>query len=129
MFLIVVAAFSIVSNGIMLVLERGARWQSSSRWEPPTVQVQRIFVLLGLYMGGCWGRRSGCSPGAGVLGLDHFGLPLDTDVYYITKLPVNVNWGALWCCSHRCSCRFTATLYPARLAAQLRPVDGLRDAP
>ena len=59
--------------------------------------------------------------------LDHFGLPLDTDVYYITKLPVNVNPRELLAVLFASLLlSLLATLYPARLAAQLRPVDGLR---
>ena len=126
-FIIVVAAFSIVSNGIMLVLEKGREVAILKSMGASDGAVQRIFVLLGLYMG-VLGTTFGVLTGCGVCwALDHFGLPLDTDVYYITKLPVNVNPGELLAVLFASlMLSLLATLYPARLAAQLRPVDGLR---
>lgn len=126
-FIIVVAAFSIVSNGIMLVLEKGREVAILKSMGASDGSVQRIFVLLGLYMG-VLGTTFGVLTGCGVCwALDHFGLPLDTDVYYITKLPVNVNAGELLAVLFASLLlSLLATLYPARLAAQLRPVDGLR---
>ncbi len=126
-FIIVVAAFSIVSNGIMLVLEKGREVAILKSMGASDGAVQRIFVLLGLYMG-VLGTTFGVLTGCGVCwALDHFGLPLDTDVYYITKLPVNVNAGELLAVLFASLLlSLLATLYPARLAAQLRPVDGLR---
>jgi len=126
-FIIVVAAFSIVSNGIMLVLEKGREVAILKSMGASDGSVQRIFVLLGLYMG-VLGTTFGVLTGCGVCwALDHFGLPLDTDVYYITKLPVNVNPGELLAVLFASlMLSLLATLYPARLAAQLRPVDGLR---
>ena len=126
-FIIVVAAFSIVSNGIMLVLEKGREVAILKSMGASDGSVQRIFVLLGLYMG-VLGTTFGVLTGCGVCwALDHFGLPLDTDVYYITKLPVNVNPGELLAVLFASLLlSLLATLYPARLAAQLRPVDGLR---
>ena len=126
-FIIVVAAFSIVSNGIMLVLEKGREVAILKSMGASDGAVQRIFVLLGLYMG-LLGTTFGVLTGCGVCwALDHFGLPLDTDVYYITKLPVNVNPGELLAVLFASlMLSLLATLYPARLAAQLRPVDGLR---
>jgi lipoprotein-releasing system permease protein len=126
-FIIVVAAFSIVSNGIMLVLEKGREVAILKSMGASDRAIQRIFVLLGLYMG-VLGTTFGVLTGCAVCwALDHFGLPLDTDVYYITKLPVNVNPAellAVLLASLLLS--LLATLYPARLAAQLRPVQGLR---
>ena len=126
-FIIVVAAFSIVSNGIMLVLEKGREVAILKSMGASNGSVQRIFVLLGLYMG-VLGTTFGVLTGCAVCwALDHFGLPLDTDVYYITKLPVNVNPGELLAVLFASLLlSLLATLYPARLAAQLRPVDGLR---
>jgi lipoprotein-releasing system permease protein len=59
--------------------------------------------------------------------LSWFGVRLDPDVYYIDRLPVNVNGtdyamvaaAALLICT-------IATIYPARAASKLSPVDGLR---
>ena len=59
--------------------------------------------------------------------LKRYRFPLDTDVYYLDTLPVVVQYdtvvlvvvAAVLIC-------FLATLYPATLAANIHPVDGLR---
>ena len=73
------------------------------------------------------GLRRGARALALCTGLSWFGLRLDPDVYYIDRLPMNVNAGdfatvalaALIICT-------LSTLYPAKAASELRPVDGLR---
>ena len=82
---------------------------------------------MGAYVGGV-GISAGIATGiAACLALRHWGLTLDTDVYYIAKLPVQmslVEIGAVFLASM--SIALGATLYPALVAARLRPVDGLR---
>lgn len=126
-FIILVAASSIVSNGIMLVLEKGReiailKSMGASNWA-----VLRIFLWHGLSMG-VLGTLLGALAGYAVCwAFDRYGLPLDTDVYYITKLPVKVNPSELLAVvGAALSLSLGATLYPAWLAARLRPVDGLR---
>jgi lipoprotein-releasing system permease protein len=61
------------------------------------------------------------------LSLSRSGVRLDPDVYYIDRLPVAVNpsdyvavaLAALLICT-------ISTIYPARAASTLRPVEGLR---
>lgn len=126
-FIILVAAFSIVSNGIMLVLKKGRDVAILKSMGASDGAVLRVFVLLGLYMG-MLGTTAGVLVGCAVCAaFDRFGLPLDTDVYYITKLPVKVNpteLAVVLVASLMLS--LLATLYPAWLAARLRPVEGLR---
>jgi lipoprotein-releasing system permease protein len=126
-FIILVAAFSIVSNGIMLVLKKGKDVAILKSMGASDGAVLRVFVLLGLYMG-MLGTTAGVLVGCAVCAaFDRFGLPLDTDVYYITKLPVKVNpteLAVVLVASLVLS--LLATLYPAWLAARLRPVEGLR---
>lgn len=126
-FIILVAAFSIVSNGIMLVLKKGRDVAILKSMGASDGAVLRVFVLLGLYMG-MLGTTAGVLVGCAVCAaFDRFGLPLDTDVYYITKLPVKVNpteLAVVLVASLLLS--LLATLYPAWLAARLRPVEGLR---
>ena len=59
--------------------------------------------------------------------VDQPGITLDTDVYYIAKLPVQMSpWeiGSVFLAAM--SIALVATLYPALLAGRLRPVEGLR---
>ena len=59
--------------------------------------------------------------------LRNYEFPLDTDVYYVDTLPVVVQYDtvAVVAAVAVLIC-FLATLYPATIAARIRPVDGLR---
>ncbi|PSM30916.1 FtsX-like permease family protein [Haliangium sp. UPWRP_2] len=126
-FIILVAASSIVSNGIMLVLEKGREVAILKSMGASNFAVLRIFLWHGLSMG-VLGTMLGALAGYAVCwAFDRYGLPLDTDVYYITKLPVKVNPSELLAVvGAALALSLGATLYPAWLAARLRPVDGLR---
>ena len=126
-FIILVAASSIVSNGIMLVLEKGREIAILKSMGASNGAVLRIFLWHGLSMG-VLGTLLGALAGCAVCwAFDRYGLPLDTEVYYITKLPVKVNPSELLAVvGAALSLSLGATLYPAWLAARLRPVDGLR---
>mgnify|MGYP000355452564 CR=1 FL=1 len=126
-FIILVAASSIVSNGIMLVLEKGREIAILKSMGASNFAVLRIFLWHGLSMG-VLGTLLGALAGYAVCwAFDRYGLPLDTDVYYITKLPVKVNPSELLAVvGAALALSLGATLYPAWLAARLRPVDGLR---
>ncbi|MBL9041605.1 MAG: ABC transporter permease [Myxococcales bacterium] len=126
-FIILVAAFSIVSNGIMLVMEKGKEVAILKSMGASDRAVLRVFVLLGAYMG-LVGTTAGVLTGVATCWVfDRFGLPLDTDVYYITKLPVKVSPGELSSVLlASLVLTLLATLYPAWQAARLRPVDALR---
>jgi lipoprotein-releasing system permease protein len=64
---------------------------------------------------------------AACLGLSWIGIRLDPDVYYIDRLPVNVDAMDYLMVSIAAMVICTiATIYPAVTAARVRPVDGLR---
>lgn len=128
-FIILVAAFSIIANGTMLVIEKGREVAILKSMGASDRSVLGTFMLLGLFIGGI-GTVSGIAVGVATCwALGRFGLPLDPDVYYITSLPVQMNpyeiatvfFAAL-------AIALLATLYPAWMAARLHPVDGLREA-
>jgi len=56
-----------------------------------------------------------------------FGIGLDPDVYYITNLPVHVEPIEIALVGIAAlGLSYLATIYPALLAARLKPVEGLR---
>jgi lipoprotein-releasing system permease protein len=126
-FIALVASFSIVSNLIMMVTEKGREVAILKSMGASDGGILRVFFAEGLYIG-LVGLALGLLLGIGTCVLiGRFGLPLDPDVYYIQKLPVvmrvseigSVAAAALGLCC-------LATLYPAFLASRMRPVDGLR---
>jgi lipoprotein-releasing system permease protein len=126
-FIALVASFSIVSNLIMLVTEKGREVAILKSMGARDGAILRVFFAEGLYIG-ILGLALGMALGiGGCLLISRWGLPLDPDVYYIQKLPVvmrtweiaSVALAALGLCC-------LATLYPALMASRMRPVDGLR---
>lgn len=126
-FIALVASFSIISNLIMMVTEKGREVAILKAMGASDGAILRIFFAEGFYIG-LLGLAVGVA--SGILGCElirRYGLPLPTDVYYIDQLPVVMRAGEiasvaalalLLCC--------LATAYPAMLASRLRPAEGLR---
>ena len=126
-FIALVASFSIVSTLIMMATEKAREVAILKAMGAEDGAVQRVFVAEVIYIG-LIGLIVGVATGiAGCLLIKRYGLPLPTDVYYITQLPVVMRTGeiATVAASALVLC-FLATVYPAWLAARMRPVDGLR---
>lgn len=125
--IIIVASFSIISNLIMVVVEKAREIATLKSLGASDWAIMRIFVAEGVFIG-LLGTLFGLVFGIGAcLGLKYFGLPLDSDVYYIDRLPVSMSaWsiGAVALAGILIS--VVATLYPAYIGARLRPIDGLR---
>src|SRR5262249_3965328 len=124
---IAVASFCIICTLLLMVTEKGKEIAILKALGTSDRAVMTIFMLEGVIIGGI-GTVFGVGTAlATCLGLSWFGVRLDPDVYYIDRLPVNVNGSdylmvaiaAFVICS-------IATIYPARTASKLSPVDGLR---
>jgi lipoprotein-releasing system permease protein len=75
-----------------------------------------IGTALGITTGlaGCWAAK-------------RFGLPLNPDVYYIDKMPIHVDpLSVAAAASAGILISIAATLYPAVVAARVRPAAGMR---
>ncbi|MBI2890474.1 MAG: lipoprotein-releasing ABC transporter permease subunit [Nitrospirae bacterium] len=126
--IIVVASFGIVATLVMMVMEKGRDVAILRAMGATARMVSRIFVWQGLLIG-VTGTGLGLAGGYALcLLLKQFQfVHLPADVYYITTLPVNmqplvfgiVGVSALVIC-------LAATLYPARAARRLDPVEALR---
>jgi lipoprotein-releasing system permease protein len=124
---IIVASFCIVSTLLLMMAEKSKEIAILKALGATDGAILRTFMTEGVIIGGI-GTVLGVSTGLALCtGLSWFGLRLDPDVYYIDRLPINVSaldygivtLAALTICT-------IATIFPAKQASQLRPVDGLR---
>ncbi|MFH0901245.1 MAG: FtsX-like permease family protein [Pseudomonadota bacterium] len=126
--IILVASFSIVSNLIMVVVEKSREIAIMKSMGATNGGVMRVFMFEGLYVGAL-GTSFGLVVGIGTCwALGRFGLPLDPRVYYIDRLPIASDPMAIAAIALAgLALSFVATVYPSYMAARLKPVEGLRD--
>lgn len=126
-FIILVASFSIIAMLIMIVLEKKRDISVLKSMGVPDGGIMRIFIYQGVVIGAI-----GAAIGL-VLGLTicylliEFGFPLNSEVYYIATLPVDIDpveVALVVLCTIFIS--LVATIYPSWQAANLPPVEGLR---
>ena len=124
---IIVASFCILCTLLLMVTEKGKEIAILKALGASDLAILRVFMVEGMIIGGV-GTMFGVAVGyATCYGLSWFGVRIDPDVYYIDRLPIAVNpWdfaavtaAALLICA-------LSTLYPARAASKLLPVEGLR---
>ena len=123
-----VAAFGIVSSLIMMVMEKTKDIAILKAMGASPASIRRIFTLEGLIVGFC-GTLFGLVAGLGLCGLlaRYKFIELPKDVYPLSTLPVQVEPAMV---TLVCLCAvlisLVATLYPARTAGRLDPVEALR---
>jgi lipoprotein-releasing system permease protein len=124
---ILVASFSIVGNLIMVVVEKGREIALLKTLGASDVGVMQLFAIQGLMIG-LIGTALGIATGlAGCWAAKRFGLPLNPDVYYIDKMPIHVDpMSVAAAASAGILISIAATLYPAVVAARVRPAAGMR---
>jgi lipoprotein-releasing system permease protein len=126
--IILVAAFNIASSLIMMVMEKTKDIAILKAMGATDQSIRRIFVFKGMTIG-VIGTSLGVALGFVLCKLlEHYKfIELPGDVYYITKLPVllktfdvvSIATASLIIC-------FLATLYPAKQASGLNPVEAIR---
>ena len=124
---IFMASLLILVALIMVVLEKGKEIAILKSMGATDASIMRIFVTYGLTIG-IAGSILGVLLGVGLCSaLGYFGIGLDPQVYYITNLPVKINWyEVLFVGISVIIVSFLATIPPAKYAAGLKPVEGLR---
>ncbi len=125
--IILVASFSIIGNLIMVVVEKSKEIALLKTLGASDIGVMRVFVMQGFFIGLC-GTLAGLAEGLLIcLACQRWGFPINPDVYYIDKLPIQIeplSVAAIAAAGLVISA--VATLYPALVAARLRPAVGLR---
>ncbi len=124
---ILVASFCIVGTLTLMVQEKGREVAVLKAMGAADRTIVSIFVLEGTLIG-VFGSLLGLALGyVACFAMEHFGVRLNPEVYYIDRLPVHtdgseflaVGIAAVLVC-------LIVTIYPAQLASRLRPVDALR---
>ncbi|MBM4282761.1 MAG: ABC transporter permease [Deltaproteobacteria bacterium] len=126
-FIVIVASFLIAAVVIVFVIEKSKEISILKTMGATDTSIMKIFVTYGITVGGL-GTVVGIAGGIGVCWMiKTFGIGLDPDVYYITNLPVHVEPIEIALVGIAAlGLSYLATIYPALLAARLKPVEGLR---
>jgi lipoprotein-releasing system permease protein len=124
---ILVASFSIVGNLIMVVVEKGREIALLKTLGASDVGIMQLFSMQGLMIG-LIGTVLGVATGLFVCWLlDQYGFPINPDVYYIERLPVEVDpQSVVASAAAGILISIAATLYPSLLGARVRPAAGMR---
>jgi len=126
--IVFVAAFNIVSTLVMVVVNRTKEIGILKAMGLTRKDTLRAFMLQGLWIG-VIGTVAGL-----VLGLvlavliERYGLiPIPPDVYFVDRLPVSLSpWDVVWIAGVALLISALATIYPARQASGLEPVEAIR---
>ena len=124
---IAVASFCIICTLLLMVTEKSKEIAILKAIGASDGAILRIFMGEGLLIGGI-GTVFGVFTGlVSCLGLLWFGVRLDPEVYYVDRLPIEVNPSDyLLVALSALLITILATIYPALAASRLRPVEGIR---
>jgi lipoprotein-releasing system permease protein len=124
---IAVASFCIICTLLLMVTEKSKEISILKSIGSSDHHILRLFIAEGLISGGI-GTVFGVVVGwALAKGLQLSGFRLSPDVYYVDRLPIEVNWSDYVTVAISALVITTiATIYPAIAASRLRPVEGIR---
>ncbi|HYW51117.1 MAG TPA: ABC transporter permease [Gemmatimonadaceae bacterium] len=126
--IVLVAAFNIVSTLTMVVTDKTREIGILKAMGMPSATIRRIFLWQGAAIG-LVGTLLGVALGlAGAWALSRFKLiALDPQVYFIDRLPIEIAVGdVLFIIAASLGIAMLATLWPARQASRLFPVEAIR---
>lgn len=124
----IVAALNILITLIMMVMEKNRDIAVLMSMGAKHRQIRRIFMLQGVLIGAV-GTAIGLILGYSLSILaDHYRwLRLNEDVYSLSYVPFNPRWeDAIWIAAAAIFVSLIATLYPAKAATAIAPVEALR---
>ncbi|RLB44283.1 MAG: lipoprotein-releasing ABC transporter permease subunit [Deltaproteobacteria bacterium] len=126
--IVLVGALNIISTLIMLVMEKTREVAILRAMGASARSIMAIFVFQGVFVG-ILGTVAGLFSGLGLCELlaRYKFIKLPSDVYYISTLPVQVQWGdVIMVALAALGISFLATLYPSWHASKVNPVEALR---
>lgn len=126
--IVLVAALNILITLIMMVMEKYRDIAVLMSMGARQAQIRRIFVYQGLLIG-VVGTTIGLFLGhtLSFLADRHRWLRLDEEVYALSYVPFDPRWiDSLWIAGMALGISLLATIYPARSASRIAPVEALR---
>jgi lipoprotein-releasing system permease protein len=123
-----VAALNILITLIMMVMEKNRDIAVLMSMGAKARQIRKIFVLQGVMIGAV-GTVIGLILGYSLsfLADRYHWVPLNAEVYSVGYVPFNARWqDGIWIAAAAIFVSFIATLYPARNATRVAPVEALR---
>lgn len=126
--IVLVGALNIISTLVMVVMEKSRDISILRAMGASAGSIMLTFMLQGLLVG-LVGTLLGLGAGLGICRLltKYEFISLPADVYYISTLPVRVEFLDVWFVALAAvGISFLATLYPAWYASRMNPVEALR---
>jgi lipoprotein-releasing system permease protein len=123
-----VGALNILITLIMMVMEKNRDIAVLMSMGAKRQQIRKIFVLQGVLIG-VVGTSIGLAVGytLSYLADRYHWLTLNQEVYSLSYVPFNPRWqDGIWIAAAAIFVSFIATLYPARRATRIAPVEALR---
>jgi lipoprotein-releasing system permease protein len=123
-----VAALNILISLVMMVMEKYRDIAILMSMGMRSEQIRKIFMLQGTMIGAA-GAAIGLVLGYTVsfLGERYHWIRLDSDIYGLNYVPFHAGvWDGLWVAAAAVLVSFIATVYPARSATRIAPVEVLR---
>ena len=124
----IVAALNILITLIMMVMEKNREIAVLMSMGAKRGQIRRIFLLQGALIG-VVGTAIGMALGylLSILADHYRWLRLNEDVYSLSYVPFNPRWqDGIWIAAAAIFVSLIATLYPAKAATSIAPVEALR---
>jgi len=126
--IVLVAALNILITLVMMVMEKNRDIAVLMSMGAKRQQIRKIFVLQGVLIG-VVGTVIGLALGYSLSILaDHYHwISLNQEVYSFSYVPFNPHWqDGIWIAAVAITVSLIATLYPARSATRIAPVEALR---
>ncbi len=126
--IIIVAAFTVLATLIIVVLDKRKEIAVLKAMGATNSAVLRSFIYQGGIIGAI-GTLAGLLLGYGAcLGLATYSFPLDPKVYFISKLPVQMEWSSFALVgAFAVAVCLAGSFWPALHAATLRPAEAFRE--